>query len=67
MNREDFIDGSAWCRYKFEREEKNERIEYLEAKLLAAEKKRFVYWMWWLFFCVITLINMALTVIQCFF
>lgn len=67
MNREDFIDGPAWCRYKFEREEKNERIEYLEAKLLAAEKEKFVYWMWWLFFCVITLINVACTVIQCFF
>ena len=60
MNREDFIDGDAWCRYKFEREEKIERIEYLEAKLLAAEKKR------WLFWCAATVINGLLTVIQIF-
>lgn len=66
MNREDFIDGDAWCRYKFEREEKIERIEYLEAKLLAAEKKRFVYWKWWLFWCAATVINGLLTVIQIF-
>lgn len=30
MERGDFISGEAWCKYKFERESKNEEIERLQ-------------------------------------
>lgn len=36
--RGDFVSGEAWCRYKFEREGKNEEIERLQAIAKRAEK-----------------------------
>ena len=33
MERNDFISGDAYCRYKFERESKNEEIQHLRAKM----------------------------------
>ncbi len=33
MERNDFISGDAYCRYKFERESKNEEIQRLRAKM----------------------------------
>ena len=33
MERNDFISGDAYCRYKFERESKNEEIQCLRAKM----------------------------------
>lgn len=33
MERGDFISGEAWCRYKFERESDNEKIQRLQKKL----------------------------------
>mgnify|MGYP005876413021 CR=1 FL=1 len=34
----DFSSGNAWCRYKFEREIKNEEIERLQARVGRAEE-----------------------------
>ena len=34
----DFSSGAAWCRYKFERESKNEEIERLQARAGRAEE-----------------------------
>lgn len=33
MERNDFISGDAYCRYKFERESKNEEIQRLRTKM----------------------------------
>ena len=33
MERNNFISGEAWCKYKFERESKNEEIQRLRAKM----------------------------------
>lgn len=33
MERNDFISGDAYCRYKFERESKNEEIQLLRTKM----------------------------------
>ena len=33
MERGDFISGEAWCKYKFERESKNEEIQRLRTKM----------------------------------
>lgn len=33
MERNDFISGDAYCRYKFERESKNEEIQRLRTKI----------------------------------
>lgn len=38
MERNDFLSGEAWCRYKFEREGKNEEIERLQARAGRAEE-----------------------------
>ena len=38
MERNDFLSGEAWCRYKFERESKNEEIERLQARVGRAEE-----------------------------
>ena len=46
MERGDFISGEAWCKYKFERESKNEEIERLQRKVERASKSlhnRIVY------------------------
>ena len=46
MERGDFISGEAWCKYKFERESKNEEIERLQRKVERASKNlhnRIVY------------------------
>lgn len=34
----DFSSGDAWCRYKFEREIKNEEIERLQSRVGRAEE-----------------------------
>lgn len=34
----DFVTGEAWCRYKIEREGKNEEIERLQARAGRAEE-----------------------------
>lgn len=39
MERGDFISGEAWCKYKFERESKNEEIERLQRKVERAKQK----------------------------
>lgn len=33
MERNDFISGDAYCRYKFERESKNEEIQLLRTRM----------------------------------
>ena len=38
MERDDFLSGEAWCRYKFERESKNEEIKRLQARAGRAEE-----------------------------
>ena len=38
MERGDFISGEAWCKYKFERESKNEEIERLQRKVERVSK-----------------------------
>ena len=46
MERGDFISGEAWCKYKFEREGKNEEIERLQRKVERASNdlhNRIVY------------------------
>ena len=46
MERGDFISGEAWCKYKFERESKNEEIERLQRRVERASKtlhNRIVY------------------------
>ena len=42
MDRPDFVDGDAWCRYKFERESCIEKIDYfkLQLKRSKEEEKR---------------------------
>ena len=37
MERDDFLSGDAWCRYKFERESKAEEIEWLKARGMRVE------------------------------
>lgn len=38
MERGDFISGEAWCKYKFERESKNEEIARLQIRAKRAKK-----------------------------
>ena len=64
MDRTDFVDGDAWCRYKFEFESNLEEIRLQEIRINRLRKERDKAVRWWIAMSTAMLVLCVLELIQ---